>query len=38
MIGKQLLLFCANSPLSSPVHFFADDEIVKVHSFYGNMS
>jgi hypothetical protein len=30
--------FCANSPLSSPVRFFADDEIVKVHSFYGNMS
>jgi hypothetical protein len=40
MIGKQLLLFFANSPLSSPLLsiFFADDEIVKVHSFYGNIS
>jgi hypothetical protein len=40
MFDKQKLLLFANSPLSSPLLsiFVADDESVKVHSFYGNMS
>ena len=34
MFVKQLLLFFAKSPLSSPLLCFADDEIVQVHTLY----
>ena len=35
MFAKQLLLFFAKSPLSSPLLCFAGDEIVHVHTLYG---
>ena len=35
MFVKQLLLFFAKSPISSPLLCFADDEIIQVYTLYG---